>query len=447
MKIQSQARIVSVNTNSETVCASAARISTTKGNAFDIIDSTYAGEQNAALIQKVLRSGHETIIEHAIFTIAFCNVSAFVEQFLIECRLASFTVKSRRYVDFGDLGYYVPEELDDGQRKQYCEYMESLYDGYRSLLEKGIPKEDARFLLPYSFYSNLYCTLNARELVSILVAIRHGQGKEILELQNLASQLEEQLQERFPVILSEIEKRNRLIYLPKSQTPQVLEEVEFVREHDAGKVQLVESPNDPKAILKIAQRISCGVDDIIFDIKEILSMRRPRQLEQLSYSFVISDLTLSGITHIVRHRMQSIIVPPIKTVNHSKVILPTTIENNREAFSCYSNTLAKVNSLMLQLFKDIGLSKYHYYFTLSGNLADIMTTINAREIMHFIRLRACQRAQWEIRDVSMKMLTILRNQFPELFNHIGPACYMDGKCPEGRLSCGKKDEVLFRFST
>ena len=33
---------------------------------------------------------------------AFENVSVFCEQFIIEFRLASFTVKSRRYVDFAD---------------------------------------------------------------------------------------------------------------------------------------------------------------------------------------------------------------------------------------------------------------------------------------------------------------------------------------------------------
>ena len=32
------------------------------------------------------------------------------------------------------------------------------------LLEAGVPREDARFLLPYAFHSNFYCTLNAREL-------------------------------------------------------------------------------------------------------------------------------------------------------------------------------------------------------------------------------------------------------------------------------------------
>ena len=53
--------------------------------------------------------GHMSFIEHATFTIAFENVSAFVEQFFIEFRLASFTIKSRRYVDFGKMGFYIPK--------------------------------------------------------------------------------------------------------------------------------------------------------------------------------------------------------------------------------------------------------------------------------------------------------------------------------------------------
>jgi thymidylate synthase ThyX len=34
-----------------------------------------------------------------------------VEQYFIERRLASFTVKSRRYVDFSGLGYHIPPRV------------------------------------------------------------------------------------------------------------------------------------------------------------------------------------------------------------------------------------------------------------------------------------------------------------------------------------------------
>lgn len=66
-------------------------------------------EKNEKLIGKVLSSGHTSVLEHGYVNLAFENVSVLAEQFLIEFRLASFTVKSRRYVDFSGAGYVAPE--------------------------------------------------------------------------------------------------------------------------------------------------------------------------------------------------------------------------------------------------------------------------------------------------------------------------------------------------
>ena len=103
MTTQSQAKIVGWNTAGEEVCASAARISTTPGDALELFEKAQGNPRNQDLIGKVLRSGHRSVIEHAVFSIALQNVSVYVEQYFIERRLASFTVKSRRYVDFSGL--------------------------------------------------------------------------------------------------------------------------------------------------------------------------------------------------------------------------------------------------------------------------------------------------------------------------------------------------------
>ena len=113
MEKKLHAEIISYNMGGEAVCASAARISTTPGNALEIFTAAKDNPQNRTLIGKVLKSGHKSVVEHAVFTLAMRDVSVFVEQFFIECRLASFTVKSRRYVDFSGLGCHVPPELED----------------------------------------------------------------------------------------------------------------------------------------------------------------------------------------------------------------------------------------------------------------------------------------------------------------------------------------------
>ena len=446
MKMESIAKIISYNLYNENICASAAKISTTKGDAYEIFEKSNDTVKNRELIRKVLSSGHKSIIEHAVFTIALWNVSAFVEQFFIECRLASFTVKSRRYVDFSSLGYYIPPDLDSGSLKHYSQYMDMLFDAYKLMLEGGIPKEDARFLLPYSFNSNFYCTINARELIHVIHAIKYGRGRGIVELESLANQIVSQIEELFPSLLSELDSNDAFYNFGNTDNSKDMQDIAtFIEGPDAGGVDLVQAPTQPRKILEKAYQISHSNLTQPLDFKLLLQSNRPRELEQLSYSFVISDITLSGITHIVRHRMQSIIIPPLQSISYSKFIIPETIKSNTFLMKQYNDILIKASNMRKQAFEDPNLRKYHYYYVLSGNVTNIITTMNARELMLFIRLRSCNRAQWEIRNISIKMLKHLRANFPELFNNIGPTCYISGHCPEGRLTCGKKDEVVVKF--
>lgn len=447
MDKMSEVKLVSYNIKNVEVCASAARISTTSGNAIDIFEKSNKNEKNYELIQKVLSSGHKSIMEHVVFTMAFKDVSAFVEQFFIECRLASFTVKSRRYVDFSKLGYYIPSDLEGENRKYYCQYMDNLFSVYKILLENGVPKEDARFLLPYSFNSNFYCTLNARELNHIMYEIKYGRGKKIPELQDVANQIMEQVGTVFPymnfVMASNLHENG--IEQSSEKIIKVKNSLTFIEPEKVGMVSLINEPSNPAGILNMAHCLNCSDENDSVDFSNYLKSRRLRELEQLSYSFMISNITLSGITHIVRHRMQSIIVPPIQGIEHSKYIIPDKIKNDKKLFDIYKNTLEISNKMVKQMEQNEKLRHYSYYFALSGNVMDIMTTMNAREILHFIKLRACQRAQWEIRNISIDLLKKLRVSFPELFNCFGPSCFVDGKCPEGNMTCGEMGVVVEKF--
>src|SRR5699024_10976512 len=104
-----EARILIFNPEALRVVASSARISTQQGTALEIYDRGGEREKDLKLVGKVLASGHKSVMEHQTLSVAFNDVSVLVEQFVIEFRLASFTVKSRRYVDFSDAGYVIPE--------------------------------------------------------------------------------------------------------------------------------------------------------------------------------------------------------------------------------------------------------------------------------------------------------------------------------------------------
>ena len=72
--------------------------------------------------------------------------------------------------------------------------MEALFALYGRLLALGVPREDARFVLPYCFRSNFYMTLNAREFVHMVRAMLYGRGSRWAEMRALGASLKEQFE-------------------------------------------------------------------------------------------------------------------------------------------------------------------------------------------------------------------------------------------------------------
>ena len=130
----SKAIIIGLTDTGEKIPAASGRISTQPGTALEILELSKDAQKNANLISKVTRSGHNSTVEHTVFNLAFQNVSVLVEQFVIEFRLASFTVKSRRYVDFAKLGYYVPHFESKAIHDKYMAHMDYLYKEYEAFI-------------------------------------------------------------------------------------------------------------------------------------------------------------------------------------------------------------------------------------------------------------------------------------------------------------------------
>ena len=75
----------------------------------------------------------------------------------------------------------------------------------------------------------------------------------------------------------------------------------------------------------------------------------------------------------------------------------------------------------------------------------MVMTMNARELLHFFRLRCCSRAQWEIGALAKAMVAAVSPVSPALFAKAGPSC-VAGSCPEGKMTCGKMAEVRAEYA-
>ena len=129
-------------------------------------------KDNSAFIAKLTDMGHLSPIEHASFTFSIEGVSrAFLAQ-ITRHRIASFSVRSQRYVSEDSFNFVVPpaiEELGGAAVARYLGQMDTIMDWYRdwqSALGRGEKSnEDARFILPNACETKMIVTMNARELM------------------------------------------------------------------------------------------------------------------------------------------------------------------------------------------------------------------------------------------------------------------------------------------
>ena len=113
-----------------------------------------------------MRGGHESVIEHVNFTFRIEGVSRALLAQLTRHRIASFSVESQRYCDLGEMPMVIPPSILQNTEilNEYALAMDAVKAFYKRAVQKGIPKEDARYATPQSAVTNLTLTMNAREL-------------------------------------------------------------------------------------------------------------------------------------------------------------------------------------------------------------------------------------------------------------------------------------------
>lgn len=113
------------------------------------------------LVQRVIGYGHDSILEHATFTFAIEGISRACSHQLTRYRHASFSQQSQRYVTAENAEFILPPSM---KAAGLVAEADVILEEYERLIEMGIPKEDARFILPNATATKLVMTMNARAL-------------------------------------------------------------------------------------------------------------------------------------------------------------------------------------------------------------------------------------------------------------------------------------------
>ncbi|MCR5123059.1 MAG: FAD-dependent thymidylate synthase [Ruminococcus sp.] len=249
------------------------------------------------------------------------------------------------------------------------------------------------------------------------------------------------------------------------------------------KVELIAHTPEPEKYIAAAAKLcysNADVDTLLDGLDEaktasflemLTSIGHESPVEHVSFTFAVEGISRACSHQLVRHRIASysqqsqryvsmenfpyVTPPEIASLPEANALFE---EEMKRCADAYDKLAALLTEKHCKTFLAEGLDEKtarqravkkaneDARFVLPNACeTKIIVTMNARTLMHFFRLRCCNRAQWEIREVACEMLRLACKAAPALFKNAGPACVC-GACPEGKMSCGKAAEMREMFA-
>lgn len=130
------------------------------------VSSEMPTEPRSEALMAAVRSGHLSVLEHAVATFSIEGISRACSHQLVRHRLASYSQQSQRYVVQYPFKYVTPETIEEDEATDdlYIQAMMAIEGAYAELIALGIPEEDARYILPNACCTNMVVTMDLREL-------------------------------------------------------------------------------------------------------------------------------------------------------------------------------------------------------------------------------------------------------------------------------------------
>ncbi|MCD4740502.1 FAD-dependent thymidylate synthase [archaeon] len=181
-------------------------------------------------------------------------------------------------------------------------------------------------------------------------------------------------------------------------------------------------------------------------LRNVISRGHLSVIEHAVFTFNVSGVSRTLTHELVRHRIATYTQQSQRYVKLSEeaYTVPDSIKANPEHLKEYQQLINQCFETYSKLRENGVPTEDARYLLPNAMHTSIVVTMNARALLNFFKLRCCNRAQWEIRQLADLMLAEVKKVAPTIFENAGPGC-VNGGCPEGKFSCGKPrtSEALF----
>ncbi len=127
------------------------------------------------------------LLDHVMYMFEIEDCSRVTTHQLVRHRVASYDQESQRFSSATREGVVTPTSIASNKDalKAYEDALKAVYDAFEKMTAVGVPKEDARYVLPNAMKTKLVMTVSARSLMHIVWQRTAVQAQwEIRELAN-----------------------------------------------------------------------------------------------------------------------------------------------------------------------------------------------------------------------------------------------------------------------
>jgi thymidylate synthase (FAD) len=135
-----------------------------------LLYNTDLGALRQVLSAKGVAFDPEALMDHVVYMFEIEDVSRVTTHQLVRHRVASYDQESQRFSAATKESVVVPPSIksNEAANKAYDDALKMVYEAYDKMVAAGVPKEDARYILPTSIKTKLVMTINARSLMHLV---------------------------------------------------------------------------------------------------------------------------------------------------------------------------------------------------------------------------------------------------------------------------------------
>jgi len=172
-----------------------------------LLYSTDLGALKKVLAEKGVPFDPEVLMDHVVYMFEIEGCSRVTTHQLVRHRVASYDQESQRFSAATKEGVVTPPSIqtNEAASKAFDDALKTVYSVYEKMVAAGVPKEDARYILPSAIKTKLVMTINAKSLMHIVWQRTALQAQ--WEIREIAKSLYDLAREATPELWTEVIER------------------------------------------------------------------------------------------------------------------------------------------------------------------------------------------------------------------------------------------------